>query len=129
MESFRWPNCSCGLTGGCELCNPEAYGVVEPAAAPEWVVHCKQKSYNVYIGRPSKWGNPFSHQPDTLARFKVATREEAIERYREWILTQSELIAALPELQNKVLGCWCSPQACHGDVLIELLNAEWGISR
>lgn len=87
------------------------------------VVHCKRDQYDVYIGRPSKWGNPFSHRPGTLAEFKVKDRQEAIDRYREWILDRPELISALPELQNKVLGCWCSPKACHGDVLIELLAA------
>jgi hypothetical protein len=86
------------------------------------VVHNKRARYDVYIGRPSKWGNPFSHQSGTLAKFKVASREEAISKYREWIKTQPGLIAALPELRGKVLGCWCSPLACHGDVLAELAN-------
>ena len=86
------------------------------------IVHCKRETYDVYIGRPSKWGNPFSHLPDTLAEFRVSTREEAISRYREWIITRPELMEALPELQNKVLGCWCSPKACHGEVLIALLK-------
>ena len=86
------------------------------------IVHCKVETYDVYIGRPSKWGNPFSHLPDTLAEFRVNTREEAISRYREWIITRPELMEALPELQNKVLGCWCSPKACHGEVLITLLK-------
>ena len=86
------------------------------------IVHCKVETYDVYIGRPSKWGNPFSHLPDTLAEFRVSTREEAISRYREWIITRPELMEALPELQNKVLGCWCSPKACHGEVLIDLLK-------
>ncbi len=44
-----------------------------------------------------------------------------------WLRTQPDLLAALPELEGKVLGCWCSPQECHGDVLIRLtqsLNGE-----
>ncbi len=86
------------------------------------VVHCKKKPYDVYIGRPSKWGNPFSHLSGTLAEFKVDTRYEAIESYRRWIQTQPELLVALPELKDKVLGCWCSPQSCHGDVLTEMAN-------
>lgn len=32
------------------------------------VVHCKKAPYDVYIGRPGPWGNPFSHQSGTLAR-------------------------------------------------------------
>jgi hypothetical protein len=79
------------------------------------VVHCKKEPFDVYIGRPSKWGNPFSIGKD-------GTREEVIAKYEEWILTQQHLLDALPELKDKTLGCWCSPQACHGDVLIKLLG-------
>lgn len=88
------------------------------------VVHCKKEPYDVYIGRGHgcKWGNPFSHQSDTIAQFKVATREEAIERYEQWVKTQAHLMAALPELEDKILGCWCHPKACHGDVLVRLVN-------
>ena len=86
------------------------------------VVHCKRSPYDVYIGRPSKWGNPFSHlAPDrTIAEFRVASRQEAIARYEEWLLGQPELVAALPELRGKVLGCWCAPKPCHGEVLVRL---------
>lgn len=88
------------------------------------VVHCKKECHDVYIGRPSKWGNPFSHQEGTLALFKVRTREEAIESYREWIVDQPQLMASLHELKDKRLGCWCHPKPCHGDVLAELVNSE-----
>ena len=88
------------------------------------VVHCKKEMYDVYIGRPSKWGNPFSHKEGTLAKFKVSTRDEAVQKYREWLLTQPDLIQSLPELRGKVLGCWCKPLKCHGDVLAE--EAERG---
>ena len=88
------------------------------------VVHCKKDSYDVYIGRPSKWGNPFTHIKDkkTQAKFVVETRKESIENYREWILSQPELLKDLPELKGKVLGCWCKPKSCHGDILVELIN-------
>lgn len=88
------------------------------------VVHCKKSVYTTYIGRPSKWGNPFSHLNDSAAEFKVDTREEAIAKYAEWILTQPHLMAALPELKGEILGCWCAPKACHGDVLLKLANPE-----
>jgi hypothetical protein len=88
------------------------------------VVHSKRDSYDVYIGRPSKWGNPFSHKNGTRARFKVATRDEAVDAYAEWIKTQPHLMAALPELRGKTLGCWCAPQRCHGDVLAMLAEGE-----
>jgi hypothetical protein len=79
------------------------------------VVHCKKEPFDIYIGRPSKWGNPFVIGKD-------GTREEVIEKYKEWILKQPELLASLHELQGKVLGCWCAPFSCHGDVLIELIQ-------
>ena len=71
----------------------------------------------MYIGRPSKWGNPFTIGRD-------GTREEVIAKYREWIKSQPRLLADLHELEGKVLGCWCSPQACHGDVLSELAEIQ-----
>lgn len=81
------------------------------------VVNLRAEGYDVYIGRGSKWGNPFKIGID-------GNREEVIEKYREWILTQSELIQSIHELENKILGCYCKPEACHGDVLLELLAAE-----
>ena len=88
------------------------------------VVHHKKDKYDVYIGRPSKWGNPFTHKNGTLAKNVLPTREEAVEAYRNWI-TKGEgqyLLKYLPELKDKTLGCWCHPQSCHGDVLAELVN-------
>lgn len=85
------------------------------------VVHFKKEDFDVYIGRPSRWGNPFSHIPGK-GQFLVVSREEAIAKYEEWIKTQPDLMAALPELKGKTLGCWCKPQACHGDVLVRLAN-------
>jgi hypothetical protein len=88
------------------------------------VVHCKKDQYDIYIGRPSKWGNPFSHLPDTLAEYAVSSREEAIEKYKEWLPTQPNLISSLHELKGKILGCWCYPKSCHGDFLVELSNNQ-----
>ena len=89
------------------------------------VVHCKKEPYDVYIGRPSKWGNPYTHLDDsTRAQFKVSSREEAIKKYEEWI-TEGEgkhLLNDLHELDGKILGCWCKPKRCHGDVLIKLIE-------
>lgn len=85
------------------------------------VVHCKHEDFDVYIGRPSKWGNIYSHKKG-FAKYTVANREEAVQKYREWILQQPELLKDLHELKDKALGCWCAPKACHGDVLLELAN-------
>lgn len=92
---------------------------------PRRVVHCERERYDVYIGRPSPWGNPFSHQPSTLAHYRVATREDAIHRYRDWLIAQPKLVARVRrELRGKILGCWCAPAPCHGDVLTEIANAR-----
>lgn len=79
------------------------------------VVHCKRQPHDVYIGRPSKWGNPF-----TVAEHGRGT---ALELYAQWIRTQPDLlVAAKRELRGKVLGCWCKPRECHGDILAEIAN-------
>lgn len=72
--------------------------------------------YDVYVGRPSLWGNPFMIGRD-------GNRAEVIAAYRAWLLTKPELLARLPELRGKRLGCYCAPLPCHGDVLAELADA------
>jgi hypothetical protein len=69
----------------------------------------------VYVGRPSKWGNPFVIGKD-------GTRAQVITKYRAWIVQQPALIRALEDLRDKDLVC-CAPEACHADVLVELANA------
>jgi hypothetical protein len=89
----------------------------------KYVVHMKREPFDVYIGRPSVWGNPFSHEASTIAKFRVTTREEAIERYEAWFLAQPGLVALAKEvLRGKVLGCWCDPKPCHGHVLARIAN-------
>ncbi len=90
------------------------------------VVNMYNESCDIIISRPSKWGNPYTHIKDktTLAQYIVDTREEAIAKYREHILNSPELLEALDELEGKVLGCWCKPKSCHGDVLLELLTQK-----
>ena len=82
------------------------------------VVHCKRAPYDVYIGRGSPWGNKFKIGPD-------GTRKEVIQKYRDWILTQPDLLSMLPDLKDKTLGCWCKPKACHGDVLVEIIDGKF----
>jgi hypothetical protein len=90
---------------------------------PTRVVHCRKSPYDVYIGRGSKWGNPWTHLPlaGTLAEYQVATREDAIDAFERYLL-DSELIHDLRELQGQILGCYCKPKSCHGDVLARLAN-------
>ncbi len=71
--------------------------------------------YDVYIGRPSKWGNPFQIGVH-------GTREEVIAKYWGWIQTKPALLRRLGELKGKTLGCYCKPLPCHGDVLVQLIE-------
>jgi hypothetical protein len=91
------------------------------------VVHCKKEEFDVYVGRGSKWGNPFSHKEGTLAKEIVANREEAIQKFEEYLLSNQELMNSLDELKGKVLGCWCKPKSCHGDVLLKYANQKKGL--
>jgi len=87
------------------------------------VIHIKNKSkyYNrqyVYIGRPSKWGNPFVIGKD-------GTREEVINKYVEHLNKNWTLILdAKKELKGCILMCYCKPKACHGDILVKLIEDE-----
>lgn len=82
-----------------------------------------KQPYDLYIGRAaprqrlsgSKWANPF----------KIGVhgdRATVIEKYRQYVLSSPDLMAALPELRDKVLACWCWPAACHGAVLADLAD-------
>ena len=70
----------------------------------------------IYVGRPSKWGNPFIIGKD-------GTREEVIAKYADWLdgMVYNGILD-LDELMGKNLVCWCSPLLCHADILLELAN-------
>lgn len=96
------------------------------------VVRKGVKNYNIYIGRPSHWGNPWSHKDGTLAKMKVNTPEEAVENYKKWLwgidftdYAQDQrwwILDHLGDLRNQILGCYCKPNVCHGDVLADIVN-------
>ena len=90
------------------------------------VVNLKTDSYDVYIGRGSKWGCPFTIIKDkpTLAKEIVDSKEEALSKYKEYVLVTPELMDSLHELEGKILGCYCKPEKCHGDVLLELITQK-----
>lgn len=75
----------------------------------------------VRIDRRSKWGNPYRIGPD-------GSRADVIAAYRRWVLDRPELLEDLGELEGKRLACWCAPQACHGDVLAELVAEREGVT-
>ena len=70
----------------------------------------------VYIGRASKWGNPFRIGPN-------GDRAGVIAKYARWLRDQHHLLRALDELRGRDLVCCCAPLACHGDLLLWLANA------
>lgn len=73
------------------------------------------KDFDVFIGRPSKWGNPFKITRED-------DRTKVIALYKEWIITQPDLLKDLRELKGKRIACFCKPLACHGDILAELAD-------
>lgn len=83
----------------------------------------------LYIGRPSKWGNPYSHKQDTIADYKVKTTKEALELYEKYLF-ESGLINHIEELKDKILVCWCintkfwdeKSLKCHGQILLKYVN-------
>ena len=96
----------------------------------QWIL---DKESNVYIGRArvifidgvryplkdSIWANPYKIS-------ETQTREQVLELYREYIEKKLEsnlfLINDLIKLRGKKLGCWCKPECCHGDILVELIE-------
>lgn len=67
------------------------------------------------IGRPGVWGNPFTverHGRDRAIQLFRVYAENRLRRQPDW----------LKPLEGKSLACFCTPLACHGDVLLELLD-------
>jgi hypothetical protein len=79
------------------------------------VVNYKLDAFDVCVMRPSKWGNPFRIGHD-------GTREQVVEKYEKYIRARPDLMADLHELRGKRLGCCCKPKACHGDILVKLIE-------
>lgn len=89
--------------------------IYEDAMIKTIVVNKTKEDFDVYIGRGSKWGNPFIIGIS-------GSRLEVIAMYREYITASEGLIYDLKELKGKRLGCYCKPLPCHGDVLKELVD-------
>lgn len=91
--------------------------------------------FDYKIHRPTALGNPYSHIKGrmTLAHYYTATPQEAIEKYRGWLLTQllDKNSAAYIEFHRLVkvaqkhdinLVCYCAPRHCHGDFIKKLIE-------
>lgn len=88
-----------------------------------------------YVGRPGPLANPYTHVPNRYAKWKVATRNEAVEKYRDWLLEmltmENETFQAFRELVETyrafgglVLSCWCAPLNCHANVIRDMIMRE-----
>ena len=87
------------------------------------VVHCKKEKYDILIDRRTLFGNPY-------ILVKDGERDEVIQQFEDWLRgkrdiswkqdIRKEILRRLPELKGKILGCWCKPLSCHGDVYIKL---------
>lgn len=94
----------------------------------------------IYVGRPSKWGNPFTKaiavEAEMLEPYEGGHRFLA-QCFREWLLGGSYstwwqgpesdarrlwMLENIRVLHGKKLCCWCPPGPCHADVLLELAN-------
>jgi len=83
------------------------------------VVNIRSSKYDYYIGRPSMLGNPFRIG-------QGGSREEVIQKFREYFYARIDTDCKFRELvlslAGKILGCYCKPKACHGDIIAEYLN-------
>jgi hypothetical protein len=78
---------------------------------------------SIYVGRPSRWGNPWTHLPYGGAPHRAETREAAIAAYRTWLDEQlvRDPTFLEPLRTAAALVCSCAPLPCHADVLVEYL--------
>ncbi len=85
------------------------------------VVHCRREEFDVFIGRPSGWANPFHIGPD-------GTRDQVNHKYLVWLIRQPGMLRSVLRIREKRLGCRCTPLACHGDVLAALANVDFDMN-
>ena len=87
----------------------------------------------VYVGRPTKWGNPFvagqkipAEWVPVVGRAVVATdAAHAVELFRKHARFPAAVGPEIRKLRGKDLACWCPlDQPCHADVLLALANRE-----
>lgn len=87
------------------------------ARDPARVVHCRREAFDIFIGRPTQWANPFHIGPD-------GTRREVNAKFFKRVARYPGLLRAVWSLRGQALGCRCAPLPCHGDVLARLANVE-----
>lgn len=87
----------------------------------------------VYVGRGSKWGNPFKvgelcsskrNSHGGCNQIFVTDNEVAVASFQRFLSLELR-IAAREHLKGKNLACWCKlDELCHADVLLEIANSE-----
>lgn len=96
----------------------------QPQEEQTRVVNLFQEDYDVYIGRKGfgmdgYFGNPFRLNKD-------GTRMEILDKYRKYfnnrINSDQEFAQKIKDLKGLVLGCFCKPRPCHGDIVVAYLN-------
>ncbi len=84
------------------------------------VVNLKHNFFDVYIGRPTIFGNPF----------KGKDRDSVCDKYEEYFHERIKNDPFFKEkvlrLVGKVLGCYCKPKRCHGDIIVTYLEEHSG---
>lgn len=98
--------------------------------------------HTVYVGRPSRWGNPFYiGTANSKDEYACATAKEAVSKYAnmmvsyrhpapnngldKFYISLANIQSIQYELRGKNLSCWCAlDQPCHADVLLEIANGE-----
>lgn len=90
---------------------------------------------DVYVGRGSPLGNPYTHRKNSKAKFVVSDRETAILKYKEYLLEEIskenvKILSEIQKIQNKLakgnvnLVCYCSPKKCHAEVIKEIITEK-----
>jgi len=93
----------------------------------------RRVKYDVYIGRKTRiHGDSIFRNQFRIG--KDGTRSEVIEKYRQWIMGEAfidneqirraAILILIPEMKGLILGCWCKPEPCHGDILCDLINGD-----
>ena len=87
---------------------------------------------DVYIGRGSVLGNPFTSIKDrqTKAEFICENREESVESFRKYLLSKinkkdkevCDELNKIYKMKEVNLVCFCKPKSCHGDIIKEVIE-------
>lgn len=95
------------------------------------VVNKYKSEFDVYVGRGSKWGNPFSVNAEK-SKFDIKScknLDECLSNYGDhlWEMIKDGRVTKeeLQSLNGKRLGCFCKPKPCHGDIIKSAV--EWSI--